>query len=92
MDRLEATRTFYGFLDELEFHIGGRRCLATSTGHMPWPNRGVYFFFEAGEVRSGSGEGDRIVRVGTHALNSNSSTTLWGTVASAPWHSQTTRW
>ncbi len=44
---------------------------------MSWPTRGVYFFFEAGEERSDSGHGDRIVRVGTHALTSKSRTTLW---------------
>ena len=78
MDRFEATRIFYSFMDELERHVGGRRCLAAATGRMQWPNRGVYFFCEAGEVRSGSGEGTRIVRVGTHALNRGSGTTLWG--------------
>lgn len=37
----------------------------------------VYFFFEDGEQRSGSGAGARVVRVGTHALKADSSTTLW---------------
>lgn len=78
MDRLEATRTFYGFMDELKCHIGGRQCLAAATRRMRWPNRGVYFFFETGEERSGSGKGARVVRVGTHALKRNSGTTLWG--------------
>ncbi len=41
------------------------------------PNRGVYFFFEDGERRSGSGNGDRVVRVGSHALNAGETTTLW---------------
>ena len=38
--------------------------------------RGVYFFFEPGELREGSGE-MRVVRVGTHALQAKSQTTLW---------------
>ena len=32
---------------------------------MEWPQGGVYFVFEDGETRSGSGAGDRVVRVGT---------------------------
>lgn len=44
---------------------------------MDWPGRGVYFFFEDGEYRSASGEGLRVVRVGTHALSARSNTTLW---------------
>ena len=44
---------------------------------MDWPERGVYFFFEPGEERTGSGRGRRIVRVGTHALVSRSRSTLW---------------
>jgi len=41
-----------------------------------WPERGVYFFFEAGEARRESGSGMRVVRVGTHALTANSKSTL----------------
>ena len=44
---------------------------------MEWPQRGVYFFMELGEVRRESGEGLRVVRVGTHALMGQSRTTLW---------------
>jgi hypothetical protein len=43
-----------------------------------WPRRGVYFFFELGEMRSGSGSGPRVVRVGTHALTTGSRSTLRG--------------
>ena len=53
------------------------RRLSSCTGRMTWPQRGVYFFFESGEERSDSGTGFRVVRVGTHALTSGSSTTLW---------------
>ena len=53
------------------------RWLSSCTGRMAWPERGVYFFFESGEERSDSGTGLRVVRVGTHALTSGSSTTLW---------------
>ena len=44
---------------------------------MDWPERGVYFFMEPSERRWDSGNGLRIVRVGTHALKAGSHTTLW---------------
>lgn len=48
---------------------------------MGWPLRGVYFFMEPGERREQSGEGRRIVRVGTHALKVGSRSTLWNRLA-----------
>ena len=68
---------FYSILDKLERSVGGARTLADSTGHMNWPDRGVYLFREFGENRSDSGNGPRIVRVGTHALKTGSRTKLW---------------
>lgn len=44
---------------------------------MPWPQRGVYFFFEPHEYRNNDTTNQRVVRVGTHALTANSKTTLW---------------
>ena len=75
--RLDDLIRFYSALDQLEWRIGGRRLLASSDGRSGWPKRGVYFFMEHGERRADSGEGMRIVRVGTHALTSSSRTTLW---------------
>jgi hypothetical protein len=68
---------FYSLLDTLEKNIGGARALATCTGGTGWPKRGVYFFREPGELRPDTGEGPRIVRVGTHALKTGSVTKLW---------------
>jgi hypothetical protein len=68
---------FYSIVDGLERNIGGARTLADCSGRMDWPERGVYFFREAGEYRTESGEGPRIVRVGTHALKASSGTKLW---------------
>jgi len=68
---------FYELLHELGRRIGGDRTLADCHGRMPWPARGVYFFFEPGEMRSGSGDGRRVVRVGTHALTTKSRASLW---------------
>jgi len=64
-------------LDALEGKLGGARTLAQCDGRMNWPTRGVYFFFESGEVRTHSGHGRRVVRIGTHALSPNSRTALW---------------
>ena len=76
-DRLADTRRFYDLLARLEARIGGKRKLADCNGSMNWPNRGVYFFCEDGEVRSSPGKGLRIVRVGTHGLKAGSRSTLW---------------
>ena len=51
--------------------------LSECDGRMGWPARGVYFFQEAGEMRSDTGTGPRIVRVGTHALTAGSRTKIW---------------
>lgn len=69
---------FYAILDDLAATIGGARRLADCDGKMAWPERGVYFFRECGEVRTGSGADARIVRVGTHALKDGARSTLWG--------------
>jgi len=77
-DRLADTRRFYELLARLEHRVGGTRRLAECNGRMDWPQRGLYFFCEAGEERSGSGEGLRVVRIGTHGLKAGSRSTLWG--------------
>lgn len=76
--RLSDLQRFYDLLDRLEARLGGKRTLASAHGRMDWPRRGVYFFFEAGEYRTTSGAGLRVVRVGTHGLKSGSKSTLWG--------------
>ncbi len=77
MDRLSDLIRFYALLDSLEAKLGGKRTLAVCNGRMSWPTRGIYFFFEPGEERHDSGDGLRVVRVGTHALTAKSRTTLW---------------
>jgi len=76
-ERLRDVRRFYRILDSLESKLGGVRTLAEATGKMEWPRRGVYFFFEPGDLRATSGDGPRVVRVGTHALKAGAKTTLW---------------
>jgi hypothetical protein len=75
--RLDHLKVFYAALDDLEAKTGGARRLSDCSGRMKWPQRGIYFFREDGERRTDSGEGPRVVRVGTHALNTGSGTTLW---------------
>jgi hypothetical protein len=77
MDRLQDLQRFYVLLDHLKASQGGMRTLAECHGRMDWPKRGVYFFFEPGEMRSDSEKGARVTRVGTHALTPKSRTTLW---------------
>jgi hypothetical protein len=77
MDRSEEISRFYDILGKLERRIGGKRTLADCSKGTGWPNRGVYFFFEAGEIRSGSGMGPRVVRVGTHGLKLGANSTFW---------------
>ena len=77
MSRQSDLTRFYDLLDRLTAGIGGARLLSECHGHMDWPTRGVYFFFEDGEARSDSGNGPRVVRVGTHALKPGSNTKLW---------------
>lgn len=76
-DRLCDLRRFYLVLSKL-FGSGHALTLADANRSLPWPRRGVYFFFEPGEIRSDTGEGPRAVRVGTHALKTAASSTLWG--------------
>ena len=75
--RLNDLAQFYGILDELEVHLGGARKLVDCSGRMDWPLRGVYLFSEGTERRTHSGDGPRVIRVGTHALVTGSRTTLW---------------
>ena len=77
MSRLDHVKRFYLLQSELESRLGGARRLAECSGRMPWPKRGVCFFMEPGEIRTDSGDGLRLVRVGTHALKLGSSATLW---------------
>jgi hypothetical protein len=76
-ERREHLVRFYSILDRLERDIGGTRTLADCSGRMKWPHRGIYFFRESGESRTDTGNGPRIVRVGTHALKAGAGTKLW---------------
>lgn len=71
---------FYTLLSRLREQQGGYRYLRDCTARTGWPARGVYFFFEPGEVRA-DGQSLRVVRVGTHAVSRPSRATLWQRLA-----------
>jgi hypothetical protein len=73
--RLADLARFYELLGELETKLGGKRTLGDWIPN-GFPTRGVYFFFEPGELRTDSGAGPRVVRVGTHALTAGSTASL----------------
>jgi hypothetical protein len=81
MSRLVDVKAFYALLATLEQRLGGKRTLSACTGRMQWPERGVYFFFEPGQFRSDSGDGLRVVRVGTHATTEGAKSRLWRRLA-----------
>lgn len=76
MSRRGDVEEFYTIIDELRDRVGGCRRLCDCTGKSGWPQRGLYFFFEGGELRD-DGVTQRIVRVGTHAVSANSKAKLW---------------
>lgn len=67
---------FYDLISKLDQSIGGARKLSDCNGYMQWPKRGVYFFQEPEEFRNNSNQ-LRIVRVGAHALKTDSKTKIW---------------
>lgn len=73
-DRLSDLRHFYELIDELR-EVCGSYCSLADAGR-PLPLKGVYFFFEAGELRTDTGSGPRVVRVGTHGVSESSKSTL----------------
>ncbi len=74
-------RRFYTYLEQLEIVVGEKRLLDKCTGRMNWPKRGVYYFYEPEEIRTTSGVGMRVVRVGTHALIEGGQQNLWHRLA-----------
>ena len=77
MARLGDLQRFHEILASLVRKVRGGRTIAGCSGGMNWPDRGIYRFRERHEERSSTGNGPRIVRVGTHALKVGSRTTLW---------------
>jgi len=78
-DRRRDLDRFYKLQDRLSARLGGPRRLGQCRGADGWPERGVYFFFQEGELREGGPP--RVVRVGTHAVSQGSRTSLWQRLA-----------
>ncbi|MFB6125400.1 MAG: hypothetical protein ABEJ59_05525 [Halanaeroarchaeum sp.] len=76
MMRRDDVDRFYGLLDDLAKAVDGPLRLGDCTGHMDWPDRGVYVFFAPDEYRA-SGEQRRVTRIGTHAVSEGGGTSLW---------------
>lgn len=74
--RCENLQRFYDLLTGLETRVREPTVLANPDALKDLPERGVYFFFEAEEIRRESGCGPRVVRVGTHALITGGRQTL----------------
>jgi hypothetical protein len=76
MTKIDDITRLYRIFDTLEAALGGKHFLSKLAPSGSFPGRGVYFFFEPGELRTGSGSGSRLVRVGTHALGTGARSTL----------------
>ena len=74
--RQQHLSQFYDLMKRLESKLG-LHFLRDCNGRMQWPSRGVYFFFDACEIRTNPNAERRIIRIGTHALKKGSKTTLW---------------
>ena len=79
-DTVDDLNRLYTLLSRLREQQGGYRILSECTARTGWLARGVYFFFEPGEVRAG-GKVLRVVRIGTHAVSRGSKVTLWQRLA-----------
>lgn len=64
MSRRKDLKRFYKLMNTLKKKTGGRRKLGDCDPTTDPKIGGVYFFFEKGERRTGSGKGKRVVRVG----------------------------
>jgi hypothetical protein len=69
---------FYEIISQLGKFPGQMRPLRELPPRSKMPPRGIYFFFEPGELRSGNARIPRVVRVGTHAISTGSKSTLRG--------------
>lgn len=75
MDRIKHLNRFYDILETLESKTG-TRILASSNNHMEWPQQGVCFFFEPGELRE-NGKQMRVVRMDVANSAADPLSALW---------------
>ena len=78
MSKISCIDKFYNLLDELEKKVGGHRQLKDYRNKTDCPERGVYFFFEPGEMRFTNPLCPRVVHVGANAVTTAKTiSTLW---------------
>lgn len=76
--RLGYIDRFYALLARVAaLNTGLGRKLSQQTAASVRHKRGIYFFFEDGEMRMTSPFEHRVVRIGTHAVSEGSKATLW---------------
>lgn len=76
--RLKHIDRFYALLARVvALNSSARRKLSEQTAGAVRYERGIYFFFEDGEMRMTSPFQERVVRIGTHAVSHGSKATLW---------------
>ncbi len=76
-EHAQHVERFYSLLGDLSRKLNGPRILGECCGRDAWPERGVYFFYEPGEMRRANTSRPRVVRVGTHALGDGHGSSLW---------------
>jgi len=85
LQKLESEATRLGHIDRFYALLarvtasstGASRKLSQQTTTSVRHERGIYFFFEKGEMRMTSPFQERVVRIGTHAVSEGSKATLW---------------
>lgn len=76
--RLSHIDRFYALLARVAaLNAGLNRKLSQQTAASVRHKRGIYFFFEEGEMRMTAPFEPRVVRIGTHAVSEGSKATLW---------------
>jgi hypothetical protein len=77
--RLRDIDRFYALLKRLSAASAeAPTCLRNHTAKSVQPQKGIYFFFEPGELRMTSPFEHRVTRIGTHSVSAGSKATLWG--------------
>ncbi|WP_137279508.1 DUF6884 domain-containing protein [Pseudomonas rhizoryzae] len=76
--RLSQIDRFYALLKRvIALNTGLSQKLSQQTAASVRHERGIYFFFEDGEMRMTAPFQQRVVRIGTHAVSEGSKATLW---------------
>jgi hypothetical protein len=76
MSRQADLDRLYHLFEILEKRVMGMRRLQSCTGHMNWPDRGVYFFFATNETQEDT-DYLRLTRIGTHEASFGTDASLW---------------